>query len=80
MPGHAQYECPKRFAETYHEPLPGFLVSGVPDPGAWLNGNLLAPARAAMAAYVRKHNIPAHRKYPVTAEHIASGLPPAIQP
>jgi hypothetical protein len=33
-----------------------------------------------MAAYVRKHNIPAHRKYPVTAEHIASGLPPAIQP
>jgi hypothetical protein len=80
LPGHAQYECPKRFAETYFEPLPGFLASGVPDPGAWHNGTLLAPARAAMAAYVRKHNIPAHRKYPVTAEHIASGLPPVIQP
>jgi hypothetical protein len=79
MTGHAQYECPKRFADTYHEPLPGFLVSGAPDPSAWLGGSLLAPARAAMAAYVRKHNIPPHRKYPVTAEHIASGSPPAIQ-
>ena len=80
QPGHAQYECPKRFAETYYEPLPGFLTSGLPDPAAWLNGALLAPARAAMAAYLRRHNVPAHRKYAVTADCIASGLPPAIQP
>ena len=80
QPGHAQYECPKRFAETFYEPLPGFLASGLPDPAAWLHGTLLAPARSAMADYLRRHNVQAHRKYAVTADCIASGLPPSFQP
>eukprot|EP00291_Cryptomonas_curvata_P030757 CAMPEP_0172214092 /NCGR_PEP_ID=MMETSP1050-20130122/37968_1 /TAXON_ID=233186 /ORGANISM="Cryptomonas curvata, Strain CCAP979/52" /LENGTH=769 /DNA_ID=CAMNT_0012895021 /DNA_START=580 /DNA_END=2888 /DNA_ORIENTATION=- len=73
LSGHAQYECPRRFFETYSSPLPGFLPSGDPDPGAWLHGALSATARASMAAYLTLHNVPAHRKYLVTAAHIAAG-------
>ena len=78
--GHAQYECPRRFFETYASPLPGFLPSGEPDPSAWAHGILSAPARAAMAAYLLQHNVPPHRKFLVTAAHIASGTPPPPPP
>ncbi len=39
-PGHAQYECARRFADVFGRPLPGFLSSGDRDPAAWSNGDL----------------------------------------
>ena len=74
---HAQYECPRRFADTFHAPLPGFTMSGDYDRSAWLNGDLTPPARAAMAAFLTGHKIPTHRRFGVTPAHIASGVAPA---
>ena len=76
MTAHAQYECPKRFFDTYGKPLPGFLRSGDYDPAAWSNGDLLPAARRAMAAYLTELRIPTHRKFGVTADHVASGVAP----
>ena len=76
MTAHAQYECPKRFFDTYGRPLPGFLRSGEYDPTAWSNGDLLPAARRAMAAYLTELRIPTHRKFGVTADHVASGVAP----
>ena len=75
-PGHAQYECPRRFADTYRRPLPGFTMQGDFDQTAWHNGELTPPARAAMAGYLRELKIPAHRKYGVTIDHILAGTAP----
>ena len=76
MTAHAQYECPKRFFDTYGRPLPGFLRSGDYDPAAWSNGELLPTTRRAMAAYLTELRIPTHRKFGVTADHVASGVAP----
>ena len=77
--GHAQYECPKRFLDTYHAPLPGFLASGEQDPAAWSDGALTETARLAMADYLHQRNVPPHRKYQVTLAHIAAGTPPPLK-
>ena len=79
MAGHAQYECPRRFFDTYHRALPGFTQHGHYDPSAWAAGDLVPAARAAMASYVTEFKIPAHRKYGVTAEHIQLGTAPPAQ-
>ena len=79
IPGHAQYECPRRFFELFRAPLPGFLPTGEPDPAAWSNGSLSAAARASMAAYLHTHDVKPHRKYPVTLAHIAAGTAPTLQ-
>ena len=76
MPSHAQYECPKRFFDSFGRPLPGFLRSGDYDPSAWHNGDLVPAARRAMAAYLAEFHIPTHRKFGVTIEHVASGVAP----
>jgi hypothetical protein len=76
MPSHAQYECPKRFFDSFGRPLPGFLRSGDYDPSAWHNGDLVPAARRAMAAYLAEFHIPTHRKIGVTIEHVASGVAP----
>ena len=75
-PGHAQYECPRRFADTFHRPLPGFTMRGDFDQAAWHNGELIPPARAAMAGYLRELKIPPHRKHGVTVDHIITGTAP----
>jgi hypothetical protein len=77
--GHAQYECPRRFLDTYSTPLPGFLPSGDQDPSAWRDGVLTEAARTAMAEYLHQRNVPAHRKYQVTLAHIAAGTPPPLR-
>ena len=77
--GHAQYECPRRFADTYHRALPGFTTHGLPDPSAWSSGDLTASARTALAAFLTEFKIPAHRKFGVTAEHIRTGTAPPAQ-
>ena len=79
LPGHAQYECPRRFADTYHRPLPGFTSAGSPDPACWVGGDLTPQARAALAGFLVENHIPAHRKFGVTVEHIASGTAPQIK-
>jgi hypothetical protein len=77
--GHAQYECPRRFADTYHRALPGFTTHGLPDPSAWSAGDLTAPARTALAAFLTDFKIPADRNYGVTAEHFLHGTAPPAQ-
>ena len=77
--GHAQYECPRRFADTYHRALPGFTTHGLPDPSAWSAGDLTT-SRAALAAYLTEFKIPVHRKFGVTAEHILHGTAPTAHP
>ena len=79
-PGHAQYECPRRFFTTYHRPLPGFLPGGDPDPAAWAHGHLLPAARAAMAAYLTALGVLPHRRFGVTIAHIAGGTAPPAPP
>ena len=79
-PGHAQYECPRRFADTYQRPLPGFTMRGDFDPAAWLHGELIPPARVALAGYLRELKIPPHRKFGVTVDHILSGTAPPPPP
>jgi hypothetical protein len=78
-PGHAQYECPKRFFDTYGIPLPGHLPSGDQDPSAWLGGNLHPAARAAMVQYLSERGVTPHRKYGVTLAHLAAGTAPALR-
>ena len=75
-PGHAQYECPKRFFETFLQPLPGFLPSGAPDPASWAKGDLTPHKRREMAEYLASHQIPPHRRFGVTLEHIRTGIAP----
>lgn len=75
-PGHAQYECPRRFADTYNRPLPGFTMRGDYEPSAWMNGDLVPAARMAMASFFHEFKIPAHRRFRVTMDHIASGTAP----
>jgi hypothetical protein len=75
-PGHAQYECARRFADVFGRPLPGFLSSGDRDPAAWSNGDLTSPARAAMAKFLLDNNVPPHRRFRVTADHIRFGTAP----
>jgi hypothetical protein len=79
-PGHAQYECPRRFADVFGQPLPGFLSSGDRDPAAWSRGDLTSPARAAMAKFFLDHSIPPHRRFRVTADHIRFGTAPPPPP
>ena len=74
--GHAQYECPKRFADTYHVPLPGFTMTGDYDRSAWASGDLAPTARLAMAQYLSERRIAAHRRCKVTLDHVASGTAP----
>jgi hypothetical protein len=78
-PGHSQYECPKRFYDTYGRPLPGHLPNGDQDPSAWSGGDLTPAARAALVAYLSAFGVTAHRKYGVTLAHISSGTAPALQ-
>jgi hypothetical protein len=74
--GHAQYECPKRFADTYHVPLPGFTMSGDYDRPAWASGDLSPATRLAMAQYLAERRIAVHRRFKVKLDHIASGTAP----
>jgi len=76
-PGHAQYECPRRFAELFGRALPGFTMRGDYDHSAWAYGDLVPAARQAMAHYLAEHKIPPHRRFKVTLDHIASGSAPA---
>ena len=76
LPGHAQYECPKRFSDQFGRALPGFTASGAPDPAAWANGDLIPAARRDMAAYLVTSGVLAHRRFRVTTDHIATGTAP----
>jgi hypothetical protein len=78
--GHAQYECPRRFAESFHLPLPGFTAQGSYDAACWTGGDLTPIARAAMANYLDEFKILPHRKFGVTADHIRHGTAPAVKP
>jgi hypothetical protein len=75
-PGHAQYECPKRFADTYNVALPGFTMTGDYDASAWATGDLAPAARHAMAAYLSERRIAPHRRFGVTLDHLVSGTAP----
>jgi hypothetical protein len=75
-PGHAQYECPRRFGDLFRRPLPGFSTRGDYDPSAWAFGDLVPAARSAMAAYLHENNVPMHRRFRVTLDHIATGTAP----
>ena len=79
LPGHAQYECPKRFFDTYGSPLPGHLASGEPDPAAWTGGDLTPAARAALVSYLATCGVGPHRRYRVTLAHLSAGTAPALQ-
>jgi hypothetical protein len=79
MVGHAQYECPRRFNDTFHRPLPGFLASGLYDASCWAGGELTPAARSAMGAYLTDLKIHPHRKYGVTVDHIVNGTAPPPQ-
>ena len=75
-PGHAQYECPRRFAEVYGRALPGFTMRGEYDHSAWAYGDLVPAARQAMANYLTEFRIRPHRRFQVTTDHIAAGTAP----
>ena len=79
MVGHAQYECPRRFNDAYHRPLPGFTASGLYDSSCWVGGDLTPAARAALGAYLNDLKIPPHRKFGVTVDHIVNGTAPPPQ-
>ena len=80
VPGHAQYECPRRFGDQYNRPLPGFTLSGDYDLSAWVHGDLVPAARIAMAAYLRETGVGEHRRFHVTLDHIAAGKAPPPPP
>ena len=79
LPGHAQYECPKRFFDTYGSPLPGHLASGDPDPAAWTGCDLTPAARTALVSYLATCGVGPHRRYRVTLAHLSAGTAPALQ-
>jgi hypothetical protein len=41
-----------------------------------MNGDLVPAARMAMASFFHEFKIPAHRRFRVTMDHIASGTAP----
>ncbi len=51
-------------------------MTGDYDSAAWATGDLSPTARHAMAAYLAERRVPAHRRFGVTLEHIASGTAP----
>ena len=75
-PGHAQYECPRRFGDQFNRPLPGFTLRGDYDLSAWAHGDLVPAARIAMASYLRETGVSEHRRFHVTLDHIATGTAP----
>ena len=79
-PGHAQYECPRRFGDQFHRPLPGFSLRGDYDTTAWAFGDLVPAARQAMATYLRDAGVPMHRRFKITLDHIATGTAPPAPP
>ena len=74
--GHAQYECPRRFNDTYGRALPGFTAGGDYAPAAWYQGDMTLAARAALASYLGEHGVHPHRRFAVTLEHISCGTAP----